>query len=423
MNILVIGSGARESSIAINLSKNENIKDVYISPGNAGVEFYNQAYKTRIKQLTIQESNFDEIASFSINNKIDFVILGSEVPIANGLSDFLQAKGISVIAPSKSASILETSKIWAKEFAKEFNIPIPLFFVPKNQEETLDILNNISFPIFIKEDALRGGKGSHIVHNKNEYLAKTKQFLKEKNKFLIEEYLVGEELSYFILLGQNNEYVSLPYARDFKRQSKDIYSLNTGGMGSESYKSLINKDLKTKIEQTVKKTIEGLNTRKIEYKGFLYFGFMIKDNIPYLLEYNVRLGDPETQVILPALDNIFFNILSSSYIGVGFRQYEYADNISFGLVISQKSYPLKTEEQFIDNYLNFLQKTLELKKAGIDIIHSGTKLKVNNLYAVSGRVFTLVAQGKTLKEAKNKIKKNLNKILWDGAYYREDLLV
>lgn len=405
MKILVIGSGGRENAILYKL-KSENC-DLYITPGNGG----SSKYAKRIKL-----NGFDDIKNFCLENKIDFVFVGPENPIAEGITDYLESYNIFTIAPNLKYAYLEASKGKAKEFMKKNNIPIPKFGYFDNYNSALEFLKTLSPPYVIKADGLAGGKGVSIV---NEFEI-AKNVLKEyfegrfgqaSKKVVIEEFIDGFEVSAFICMDGKN-YKFLGYAKDYKRLLDNDQGPNTGGMGSYAPvkidKNLHNKILKEIIEKTIE-NIEG-------YKGFLFFGLIIKDKQPYVLEYNIRLGDPETQVLSLYWD---FELLEL-FLAIKERN---LDNfkISFknehfvNVVLASKGYPFDFSKGYEIKNLDRIDEN------EVIVFHAGTEFKDNKFITNGGRVLNVVGFGKSRELARERAYKYAKIIDFEGKFYRNDI--
>src|SRR5210317_293638 len=305
MKIAVIGSGGREHSICSALKKSENLNELYCIPGNGGTSEV-------AKNIKIDINDFQQLKNFILDNKIDLVVIGPEKPLVDGLTDYLEKFDIKVFGPNKQASQLEGSKIFTKKICKKENIPTAKFSIFENKKDSISYLKKSKFPIVIKADNIAAGKGVYISNNLNEGIDAINEIFDGKfgaaNNVLIEEFLEGEEMSFFIIT-DGVTIKEFGTAQDHKRVSEGDKGKNTGGMGCYSPSRLMNKDLEAKIlNKIILPTIKGLNDINTVYKGFLYVGLMIVNNEPYLIEYNVRMGDPECQTILPKLETDLLDI-------------------------------------------------------------------------------------------------------------------
>ena len=309
MNVGIIGSGGREHALCISLKKSQKIKNIYCFPGNAGTSFI-------AKNIEIDLTNFEELKKFIQKLAIDIVIVGPEKPLVDGLVDFLKENKIKVFGPNKAASQLEGSKIFTKNLCRKYKIPTANFGVFNNIEKSLSFLKKCKFPIVVKADGLASGKGVYICENlENSKDAITEIFdgkFGEANEILIEEFLEGEEMSFFIISDGIN-YKKFGTAQDHKRVLEGDKGKNTGGMGAYSPSRLENETLDKKIlEKIIEPTLLGLKNLKTEFVGFLYAGLMVVKGEPFLIEYNVRMGDPECQTILPRLKTDFLEIIDAT---------------------------------------------------------------------------------------------------------------
>ena len=414
MNIGIIGSGGREHALSHFLYTSKKVTKIFCIPGNAGTS-------SIAENLSIDLTNFEEIKKTVIKNKIDFIIVGPEKPLVDGLVDFLKKNNIKVFGPNKVASQLEGSKIFTKELCKKYNIPTAKFGIYKTFEDANNFLKNASFPLVIKADGLASGKGVYIPENKKEGAQAVKEIFDGKfgkaEKILIEEFLDGEEMSYFIISDGKN-YKKFQTAQDHKRVFEGDTGKNTGGMGAYSPSKLINNELENKIlKKIIEPTLKGLNDLGSSYEGFLYAGLMIKKNEPYLIEYNVRMGDPECQTILPLLKSDFGKILVSCCDGnLSSENIEWFDKKSLCIVLCSDGYPgVYAKKVKLNNVSD-----LEIKN-GQYVIHAGTKYENKELFATGGRVLNIVVTSNSFENSKNQALKILNKINWKEGFYRKDI--
>ena len=347
MIVGIIGSGGREHAICDALNNSKKINKIYCFPGNAGTDAI-------AENINLDINNFKEIKDFILSKKIELVIIGPEKPLVDGLTDYLESFDIKVFGPSKVASQLEGSKIFTKNICKKYNIPTANFGVFNDTYQAKNFLKKSNFPIVIKADNLAAGKGVYICKNEQEsYQAVTEifdgKFGAAKN-VLIEEFLEGEEMSFFIL-SDGSTYKNFGTAQDHKRVEEGDKGKNTGGMGAYSPSRLINEELEKKIlNNIINPTLRALKDLKTSYKGFLYAGLMIKNNEPYLIEYNVRMGDPECQTILPKLNTDFGEIIDlCCNERLDESKINWNDKKSLCVVLCSKGYP--------ENY----QKNIEIK--------------------------------------------------------------
>ena len=414
MKVGIIGSGGREHSICQTLKKSKNINNIYCFPGNAGTA---QIATNVVLDLT----KFENLKDFIIENKIDLIVVGPEKPLVEGIVDYLEKFDIKVFGPNKNASKLEGSKIFTKKLCKKFNIPTAEFGIFNNKIEAKKFSDQSSFPIVIKADNLASGKGVYICNNTSESDLAINEIFEGKfgkaENILIEEFLKGEEMSYFII-SDGATIQSFGTAQDHKRVLEGDKGKNTGGMGAYSPSRLLNDELEKKIlNKIIKPTLEGLSNLKVEYKGFLYAGLMIVKNEPYLIEYNVRMGDPECQTILPKLQTDFSKIvLACCEKKLDKINIQWMDKKSLCVVICSKGYPDKFQKNVeIFNLKKINQNSSEF------LFHAGTSISENKIYAVGGRVLNFVCISNNFADAKRKIYKNIDTLNWAGGFCRKDI--
>ena len=414
MKVGIIGSGGREHSICYSLSKSKNIEKIYCFPGNAGTEEI-------AENINLDIENFQKIKDFILNNKIDLVIIGPEKPLVNGLVDYLEKFKIKVFGPNKIASQLEGSKIFTKQLCKKFNIPTAKFGIFHTKNEAKNFIKNSIYPTVIKADNLASGKGVYICNNEKEAISAINEIFEGKfgkaEQILVEEFLDGEEMSFFTI-HDGKIFKNFGTAQDHKRVLEGDKGKNTGGMGAYSPSRLINEELEKKIiDKIINPTLQGLSELGCKYKGFLYTGLMIVENEPYLIEYNVRMGDPECQTILPKLKTNLIDIfLACCEENLDKMKIEWEDKKSLCIVLCSKGYP------------DFFKKNIEIDKLNqikLDkdefIFHAGTEKKNNKTYAIGGRVLNFVSLSQDFVLAKNSIIKNLRNLDWPGGFYRRDI--
>ena len=414
MIIGIIGSGGREHAICQFLKKSKKVKKIYCFPGNAGT-------KEISENINLDINNFSKFKKFIRDNKIDLIIVGPEQPLVDGIVDYLENNNIKVFGPNKKASQLEGSKIFTKKLCKKYNIPTANFKIFKNFLDSKKYFLNAKYPLVIKADNLASGKGVYICKNKLEAINSAKEifegkFGKAKN-VLIEEFLEGEEMSYFVL-SDGKTIKKFQTAQDHKRVNEGDTGKNTGGMGAYSPSRLNNTQLEKKIiNKIIKPTIKGLKKSGIEYKGFLYAGLMIVNNNPYLVEYNVRMGDPECQTILPKLKNDLLDIfVACCEKKLDQIKIKWSDKKSLCVVLCSKGYPDKYNKNIEIKNLN----KLKIDKNNF-IFHAGTKIIKNKIYAIGGRVLNFVSLSKNFLNARNKIHKNINELNWIKGFHRKDI--
>ena len=419
MKILILGSGGREHTFAWKISQSHLCKKLYISPGNGGTSNYGENIYADI-------NNFDEIKNLVINKKIDLVLVGPEDPLVNGIVDYFEQsyelKNVKIFGPNKLGAQLEGSKAFSKSFMKRHNIPSAKFksFNLNEVDEGIKFLRNSSPPFVLKADGLAAGKGVIISKNlenaENSFknMLINKQFGEASKKVLIEEFLSGIEISCFIITDGEN-YISLPEAKDYKRIGENDTGLNTGGMGAVSPVNFYDEEFEKKVEnRIIKRTIEGLKKDNIPFKGFLFIGLMNVNGDPFVIEYNVRMGDPETQVVIPRIKNDFLKVLISC-IDMNLKNIKInIDNkITSTVILSSKGYPEKYQKGFKISGLDEIKNSI--------IFHAGTIKEENDIISNGGRVIACTGIGDTISESLNISYELAKKIDWEGKYYRKDI--
>ena len=417
MNVLVIGSGGREHAFGWKISKSKIPNKLFFAPGNAGTENIGI-------NLDIDISNFNQLENSIVGNNINLVLVGPEVPLVFGISDFIHSnkklEKINVIGPEKFGAMLEGSKSFAKEFMERHNIPTAPYkkFRLKNLNDGLDYLESISPPYVLKANGLAAGKGVLIINElekaKNSLveMLKNKKFGSASKEVVIEGFLDGIELSCFVLT-DGDSFITLPYAKDYKRIGEGDSGLNTGGMGAISPVPFNDKDFKNKIEnKIIKPTIKGLKKDNIDYLGFIFIGLINVKGEPFVIEYNVRMGDPETQVVLPRIKNDFLEILlATANNKLSEIKLDVSPNYAVTIVSVSGGYP-ESYEKGLD-VLGDIDQEL--------VFQAGTLKKNNKIVTNGGRVFSSTALGSSIKIALSKAYKNLKKIKFKGMYFRKDI--
>ena len=420
MNVLIIGSGAREHAFCWKLKESNNCKRIFVAPGNAGTSKI-------ASNLNVDVLNFDQVKISILKLDINLVMVGPEIPLIEGIVDFINndidLKSVLVVGPSKAGAKLEGSKDFSKEFMVKHNIPTAKYqsFSSENLDKGLDYLQSISPPYVLKADGPAAGKGVLIVDNLNEAQKELTNMLKN-NKFgtsghnvVIEEFLDGIELSCFVLT-DGTSYKILPYAKDYKRIGEGDKGLNTGGMGAISPVPFANKEFLKKVEERIiLPTINGLKSDNLPYKGFVFIGLIMVDNEPYVIEYNVRMGDPETQVVLPRIKTDFLDLMISTAQGsLAEREIEIIDETYSNIVMVAGGYPENYEKG------NIITGIPEDTNSTI-IFHAGTKHVNNDILTNGGRVLSVVSKGQGHKEAVSKSYKVIEKINYKNKNYRKDI--
>jgi phosphoribosylamine---glycine ligase len=414
MKVGIIGSGGREHAICISLDKSDIVDEIYCFPGNAGTSKV-------AKNISLDLKNFNELKTFIMSNKIDLIVVGPEQPLVDGIVDYLENHNIKVFGPNKIASQLEGSKIFTKNLCEKHNIPTAKFGIFKNTKEAKKFIEKTNYPIVIKADGLASGKGVYICSDENEAQVAIKEIFAGKfgkaDNLLIEEFLEGEEMSYFIVT-DGKTIKKFETAQDHKRVQEGDLGKNTGGMGAYSPSRLINLELENKIlKKIIEPTINGLKEIGSSYKGFLYAGLMIVKNEPYLIEYNVRMGDPECQTILPKLKSSLIDIFLSCCEGRLDRiEIEWHNKKSLCVVLCSKGYPDQFKKNVIINNLNKL-KLNENEYC----YHAGTTKIENDIYSSGGRVLNFVCVSDNFSKARSRILNIIDSLNWNGGFFRKDI--
>ena len=414
MKVGIIGSGGREHSICNSLKNSSKITEIFCFPGNAGTE-------NIAKNIILDLDNFENLKNFIFEKEIDLIIVGPEKPLVDGLVDYLEQFNINVFGPNKIASQLEGSKIFTKQICEKFNIPTAKFGIFQNKNDAKHFLKNTNYPTVIKADNLASGKGVYICGNEKESNIAINEifdgkFGKAKN-LLIEEFLEGEEMSYFIISDGLN-FKSFETAQDHKRVLEGDKGKNTGGMGAYSPSRLINQEMENKIiNKIIKPTLKGLSELGTEYKGFLYAGLMIVNNEPFLIEYNVRMGDPECQTILPKLKTDLAEVfLACCNRNLDQIELDWTNKKSLCVVVCSNGYPDEFKKHIEIENIN----SVELNEHN-HLYHAGTTQIDEKIYAIGGRVLNFVSLSNNFSDAKLKIMQNLDKLNWSGGFYRKDI--
>ena len=414
MKVGIVGSGGREHALCAILKKSNKISEIFCFPGNAGTS-------TIAQNIDLDPNNFEDLKNFILKQKIDLMIIGPEKPLVEGIVDYFEEHNIKVFGPSKVAAQLEGSKIFTKKICQKYKIPTAKFGIFQNKIDTKKYLEGWNYPAVIKADNLASGKGVYICNNQKEsdtaiHEIFNGKFGKAKN-ILIEEFLEGEEMSFFII-SDGKTFKCFGTAQDHKRVFEGDKGKNTGGMGAYSPSRLISKELEEKIlKKIIKPTISGLSELNSNYKGFLYAGLMIVDNEPYLIEYNVRMGDPECQTILPRLKSDLAVIMNSCCNGTLEKTtIEWEDKKSLCVVLCAKGYPdtfkKGTEIPNLDNILI---------NADNYLFHAGTKKVINKIIVNGGRVLNFVSISDDFLSAREKVHKIIKKVNWTDGFYRKDI--
>ena len=413
MKVGIIGSGGREHALCESLKKSKKIDKIYCFPGNAGT-------KSIAENVEINFNNFENLKNFTLDKKIDFLIIGPEKPLVDGIVDYLEKNNIKVFGPNKFASQLEGSKIFTKKLCEKFDIPTAKFGVFLETKEAEQFLKKCNYPIVIKADGLAAGKGVYISDTYEEAIIAVKEIFAGKfgksDQLLIEEFLEGEEMSFFII-SDGKTYKQFGTAQDHKRVLEGDKGKNTGGMGAYSPSRLENKVLNNKIiKKIIEPTLKGLREKNTNFKGFLYAGLMIIKDEPFLIEFNVRMGDPECQTLLPKLKSDFGLLINACINGnLSNTDIDWHNDKSLCVVLCSIGYP----EEYKNNIeLNFNNLKLTEKEF---LFHAGTKTLDGKTYSNGGRVLNIVVRSNEFKKARDKALCLLKVINWKNGFYRKDI--
>ncbi len=416
MNILILGSGGREYSIALALKK-ENSHKLYFMPGNGA---------TSDLGTNINIKNYNDLAKFAKENCIDLTIVGPEAPLVDGVVDIFKKEGLTIFGPSKKAAQLEGSKAYMKNILKKYNIPTAAFIETSNKKDAYDFIDKMkNLPIVVKADGLCGGKGVIIAQSKEEAkntvddMLNGSSFGEAGETVIVEEFLDGYELSVFAICDGEN-YKVLPAAQDHKRVGDGDTGPNTGGMGAYAPTSLVNDDIYKKIEERViKPTLKGMQEENAPFEGVLFIGIMVVKGEPIVLEYNVRFGDPECEILMPLIES---KVSELFYYGATKQldklDIKFKNKFAVGVVMASANYPYSSSAPSIISLSNIVDKEL-LENSHISF--AGVEKKDGNLIATGGRVAVCVAIGDSIKEARDRAYLLSSEISFDGKKFRSDI--
>ena len=419
MNVLVIGSGGREHALSWKIAQSSLCEQLYIAPGNAGTEKIGQ-------NVNLNIDDFDLIKSFVVSNNISMVVVGPEAPLVNGIFDYFQndkaLKNVCVIGPSKQGAQLEGSKEFSKKFMLRHQIPTASYasFTLENIESGYAFLETLNSPYVLKADGLAAGKGVLIIDDLAEAkealtaMLRDAKFGAASSTVVIEEFLQGIELSVFVLT-DGKHYKILPSAKDYKRIGEGDTGLNTGGMGAISPVPFADQAFMEKVDhQIIKPTIKGLQDEGIHYQGFLFIGLMSVDGEPYVIEYNVRMGDPETEVVMPRIKsdllNLFNGIANNTF---GEQDFYLNDEVATTVMLVSGGYPEDYQKGKKISGLEAVSDSI--------VFHAGTLHQDNHILTNGGRVLAITSMARTMQEALDQSFKNAELISYEGKYYRKDL--
>jgi phosphoribosylamine--glycine ligase len=419
MNILVLGSGGREHTLTWKIAQSPRVAKLFVAPGNAGTAAI-------AKNVAMNVNDFEAIGQFSIENNIDMVVVGPEDPLVNGIHDYFlnddALKGIHVIGPQKEAAELEGSKEFAKKFMMRHNIPTAAYesFTKETVEAGCEFLTTLQPPYVLKADGLAAGKGVLIINDLQEAQDSLREMLVDakfgnaSTKVVIEEFLDGIELSCFVVTDGKN-YITLPTAKDYKRIGEGDTGLNTGGMGAVSPVPFADEEFMEKIEsRIIKPTIDGFQKDNLPYKGFVFIGLIKVGNDPFVIEYNVRMGDPETEVVIPRLENDLVDILEA----VGTQTLDTIDvqikkEAATTIMVVSGGYPEAYEKGKEITGIATIEDSI--------VFHAGTKLDGEKAVTNGGRVIAITSYANTYEDAIKKSYQNIAKLHFDKMYYRKDI--
>ncbi|MFK8296817.1 phosphoribosylamine--glycine ligase [Capnocytophaga cynodegmi] len=419
MNILILGSGGREHAFALKISQSNQCKNLYIAPGNGGTHQI-------ATNININPTDFEQVKQLVLDKQIEMVVVGPEDPLVQGIYDFFktdaQLQHVQVVGPSREGAKLEGSKEFAKQFMQRHNIPTAKYesFTKETIVQGCKFLETMQPPYVLKADGLAAGKGVLIINDLNEAQTELKNMLLNEKfgnasqKVVIEEFLDGIELSCFVLTDGKN-YKLLPTAKDYKRIGENDQGLNTGGMGAVSPVPFADANFMEKIEtRIVKPTISGLQKDNIEYKGFIFIGIIKVNGEPYVIEYNVRMGDPETEVVLPRIESDLVPIFKT-------LQTQTLDTVSLAITPQSATTVMMVSGGYPEDYEKGKRISGIESVTGSIVFHAGTTIKEGELQTSGGRVLAVTSFGKDFKEALQKSYENIEKIHFDKMYFRKDI--
>nr|WP_312578668.1 phosphoribosylamine--glycine ligase [Sedimentibacter sp.] len=414
MKILVVGGGAREHAICWKLNQSDKVTKMYCAPGNAGISQIAEC-------INIKAEDIEEITKFSVDKKIDMVVVGPEVPLVSGLVDMLMKKGIKAFGPNKKGARLEGSKSYSKDFMRKYNIPTAKYETYTNLQKALEGLQNFNTPIVVKADGLAAGKGVIICQTVKEAenainsIMKNRKFGNAGSTVVVEEFLDGTETSLLCFVN-GKDIIPMESARDYKKAYDGDKGLNTGGMGCFSPNPIYTESLKQYIKENIlDTTLDGFIKEKIDFRGILFIGLMITENEAKVLEYNTRFGDPETEVVLPRLKSDLCSVMEKTIEGtLASDDLQWTEKQSTTVVLASGGYP-DVYEKGKEIY------GLDLVDEDVIVFHGGTKLKDGKVFTDGGRVLAVTALGHTINEAREKVYKNIVKIKFENAEYRSDI--
>ncbi len=413
MNVLILGSGGREHALAWKIKQSPLLTKLFVAPGNAGISEIAQT-----DELDILDGK--AVCDYAIKNEIDFVVVGPEAPLCEGVADVLRENNIKVFGPSKAAAELEGSKVYAKEFMIKHKIPTAKYMSFDDSQKAIDALKEFDIPVVIKADGLAAGKGVLIAETYQEavdainLIMTDKKFGDSGNEIVIEEFLTGVEASQLCFVDGKN-IIPLDSVRDYKRAYDNDKGENTGGMGTFSPNTVIDEDIKKYIyDEILLPFLKGLQKDNLDFRGLVFVGLMIKDNKAKVIEFNVRFGDPETQSILPRMKSDLLDVmLKTSDEKLDSVELEWDDRASVTVMMASGGYP--------DSYEKGKEITGLDKVDGVNVFHSASKVEDGKILTSGGRVLGVNAMADSIEEARKKVYAEIEKINFEGAHYRTDI--
>ncbi len=415
MRILIIGGGGREHALARKLSQSPRVETIFCIPGNAGIAAVAHCFNEDME-------NLPALATLALKNKVDLTIVGPEAPLVAGIVDYFWQEGLTILGPERKAALLEGSKVWAKEFMVESGIPTAGYEVFSTYQAALDYVRHQDRPLVIKADGLAAGKGVYVTNNTEEADMALQQIMIDKiygdagNRVVVEEKLQGEEAS-LLALTDGSDFWVMPSSQDHKPIGEGDSGPNTGGMGAYSPAPVMTPARTKYVEEKVfTPLIEGMQRKSLNFRGVIYAGLMITEDGPKVLEFNVRFGDPETQAILPRLDSDLASVLLSAAEGKLEGDWQWKDEAAVCVVMASGGYPGSYEKgKVIKGLDNATQEP------GVFVFHSGTAKEGEYIVTAGGRVLSITALETGLKEAVDAVYRAVDKIDFEGAYYRRDI--
>ncbi|GAB6068605.1 phosphoribosylamine--glycine ligase [Methylothermus subterraneus] len=416
LRVLVVGSGGREHALAWKLAQSEQVERVYVAPGNAGT-----ALEPKVENVNVKAEEIDRLADFARQNRIDLTVVGPEAPLVAGIVDVFRRRGLRCLGPTQKAARLEGSKAFCKAFLARYRIPTAAYAVFSEPEAAIAYIRAKGAPIVVKADGLAAGKGVVVAHTEAEAVAAVRSMLAEGafgeagRQVVIEEFLEGEELS-FIVLADGEDFVPLATSQDHKRLLDGDLGPNTGGMGAYSPAPLVTREIERQIlEQIVRPTLAGMAAEGSPYTGFLYAGLMLTRAGPKVLEFNCRLGDPETQVILLRLQSDLAELCLAATASLAGVSATWDRRAALGVVLAAPGYPAAYRTGDV------IEGLPAEEEEDVKVFHAGTRLEAGRVVTAGGRVLCVCALGDGVLEAQRKAYAQVEKIHWPGVHYRRDI--